>query len=246
MPGALDDTDDLRHLPPDGGKGRDSLYFNLLLPERRGGVFVYTWVDHASAAGRLVTTWTPDGEPHVFDIAHGVEVGSPGFRPGSDFDDWEVAGLRLTHPRAAADRRADLSQRRGGDRVPVRGHARGVRLHPQPGGLSPLDGGQPLRAVGPGYVLRDGEPVALVRADCRATYRDDMTSDALHATLHDERGGVTELVLERYATIELPVGRSTELHEAARRAWIDGVAGSGQFETQWPAAYIAALREADA
>ena len=303
---ALTAADDRRHRPADGEKGRDSLYFSVVLPDGPAGVrgvFVYTWVDHTGAAGRLVTLWTPDGDaPRVLDVVHGVDVGD------RDFDDWEVAGLRLSHPDAL--RTVELSFR-GDDlevdyrfegtheafdyarnpagcprwmavnrfeqtgrvtgRVQVghdvveldtpahRDHSWGRRNWRMPQHwkwiVAQTDQGHGVNLFQPvvrgelganGYVLRGGEPVALVGAECRATYRDDMTSDALHATLHDERGGTTELVLERCSSFEMPVGRRTEIHEAACRAWIDGVPGRGQFETQWPASYVAALRGSDA
>ena len=306
---ALTPADDRRHTPPDGGKGRDSLYFSVVLPEQRGGVFVYSWVDHAGIAGRLVTLWTPDGAPtRTIDVAHGIDVGSAGSCPGSDFDDWEVDGLRLTHtdPLRAAEvsfvsddleieyhfegthEAFDYTRNPIGcpqwmaiNRFEQAGHATGrvrigndvvtlddpahrdhswgrrnwrmpqhwkwVNAQTEEGHALNLFQWVVRGELGTnGYVVRDGEPVALVGADCRASYRDDMTSDTLHATLHDEGGGSTELVLERYASFEMPVGRSTELHEAACHARIDGVPGRGQFETQWPASYVQAQREADA
>lgn len=292
--------DDRRHRPAPGEKGRDSLYFNLVLPEHDLGVFVYTWVDHAGTAGRLVTTWTPDGEPHLFDIAHGVPMGD------ADFGDWHLEGLHLRHvdplrraeitfsseeieldyrfegtheafdyarnragsPSWMATNRYEQSGRVTG-RVRVHGHdlalddAPAHRDHswgrrnwrvPQHWKwvVAETDAGHGLNLfwwiargeVGVnGYVLRDGVPVGIVDAAPRATYRDDMTSDALRVTVTDEGGGATELVMERFAHIEMPVGRSTTLHEAACRTWIDGVPGVGQVETQWPAAYVEALRE---
>src|ERR1700712_3710852 len=92
-PGVLTPVDDLRHPPVNGSKGRDSLYFNLMLPEHDLGVFVYTWVDHNGIAGRLVTVWGTDEKPLVFNVVHGLEMG------GDDFDDWNIAGLTLRHPK---------------------------------------------------------------------------------------------------------------------------------------------------
>jgi hypothetical protein len=290
-------TDDLRHRPTDGSKGRDSLYFNLMLPELELGVFVYTWVDHKGTAGRLVTAWGPDEKPHAFEIAHGIYLGD------TDFDDWNIAGLQLRHPeplRTAEVRFAsepidltydfegsheafDFTRNPGGcpqwmavNRFEQTGRARGeVRvgdravLFDQPAhrdhswgrrnwkmpqhwkwivAQTPSGNGLNLfqwvvrgETGTNGYVLREGEPVALVDARCRAVYDDDMTSRGLHAILFDEVGGETELVLERYGTVALPVGSNTVLNEAACRATIDGEAGWGQFETQWPASYVESL-----
>jgi hypothetical protein len=95
-----------------------------------------------------------------------------------------------------------------------------------------------------GYVFRDGELLSIISADVEATYDDDMTNRALHAQLHDERGGTTELEMQRFAHVPLPVGRSVVLNEAGCHVKIDGEAGTGQFEGQWPAAYVEHLLSA--
>jgi hypothetical protein len=43
----------------------------------------------------------------------------------------------------------------------------------------------------------------------------------------------------------LPVGTSTVINEAACRVTVDGVAGSGRLENQWPAAHAQDLVEAE-
>ena len=302
-PSALRPTDDLRHRPADGSKGRDSLYFNLMLPELELGVFIYTWVDQKGTAGRLVTAWGPDEKPVAFEIAHGIYMGD------TDFDDWNIAGLGLRHPEPlrtaevrftsepidltydfegtheafdftrnpggcpqwmAVNRFEQTGRARGevriGDRVihfdqPAhRDHSWGRRNWKMPQhwkwivAQTPSGNGLNLfqwvvrGEIGTnGYVLRDGEPVGLVDARCRAVYDDDdMTSRALHATLVDEGGGETELVLERYGNVALPVGSNTVLNEAACRGSINGEAGWGQFETQWPASYVESLVRTEA
>jgi hypothetical protein len=299
----LTSEDDLRHPVATGQRGRDSLYFNLVLPERGLGAFVYTWVDHEGIAGRLVATWTAGEQAQVFDIEHGITMGA------ADFDDWDIAGLRLRHTdplRAAeltfASDEIELDYRFEGTheafdyrRNPIgsptwmatnrfeqsgrvtgrlRAHGRDVALDDEPAHRDHSWGRRNWRMpqhwkwvvaetpdghglnlfqwvakgeVGTnGYVLRDGRPVGVTAADCRATYLDDMTSASLRATLLDDEGGTTELQLERFANIEMPVGASTILHEAACAAHIDGVRGGGQFETQWPAGYVRSLVEAEA
>jgi hypothetical protein len=292
--GALTASDDLRHRPGNDSKGRDSLYFNLMLPEHDLGVFVYTWVDHNGVGGRLVTVWGPDEKPLVFNVIHGFEMGD------DDFDDWNIAGLTVRHPeplRTAEVRFTssdlelsydfegtheafDFTRNRGGcpqwmavnrfeqtgratgslrlrgrviefDKPAHRDHSWGRRNWKMPQHwkwvVAQSESGNGLNLfqwvvrgeLGTnGYVLRDGQPVPLVDARCRAVYDDDMTSRTLHATLLDEAGGQTELTLERYGTVALPVGSSTVLNEAACRGSIDGEPGWGQFETQWPAAYV--------
>lgn len=88
----LQATDDLRHPPAPGEKGRDSLFFNLMLPEEELGVQVYTWVDHTGTAGRQMAVWGPDRKPLALEVDPAVAMGS------ADFDDWRCAGLEITHP----------------------------------------------------------------------------------------------------------------------------------------------------
>jgi hypothetical protein len=96
-----------------------------------------------------------------------------------------------------------------------------------------------------GYVLRDGEPIALVDAKCHAEYdRSTMVQTHLRATLVDQSGLTTELVLERFGNVELPVGSDTVLNEAACHGTIDGEPAWGQFEAHWPASYVRHLVEA--
>ncbi len=293
-PSALRAADDLRHRPAEGSKGRDSLYFNLVLPELELGVFVYTWVDHKGTAGRLVRVWSQDETPLVHEVVHGLEMGD------ADFDDWNIAGLTVRQPEPlrtaqvrfssqqidlvydfegtheafdfarnpggcpqwmAVNRFEQTGRARGefrlGDRVVPfdtlahRDHSWGRRNWRMPQHwkwvAAQTGSGQGLNlfqwvARGElgtnGYVLRDGHPVGLVDARCEATYDDDMTSRTLRATLFDEAGGTTELVLERYASFGLPVGSSTTINEAACRGTIDGEPAWGQVETQWPSTYV--------
>jgi hypothetical protein len=299
VPFTLQPHDDRRHRPADGTKGRDSLYFNLILPDLELAVFVYTWVDQNGTAGRLVTAWGPEPEPLAFEVVHGVPMAA------ADFDDWRLAGLELRHPQPlrtaeirysgehlqlaydfegsheafdytrnpggcpqwmAVNRLEQAGRAQGelrlGDRVIAfdqpahRDHSWGRRNWRMPQHWKWVVAQTPSgRAVNlfqwvvrgetgtNGYVLRDGKPVALVDARCRASYDADMTSRSLHASLTDAAGGVTELVLHRYGTVSLPVGTDTVLHEAACRGSIDAEPGWGQFETQWPASYVEYLRD---
>ena len=73
--------DDLRHRAPDGGRMRDSLFWNLIVPEEELGMQVYTFVNHRGRAGYNVCVWGGDMEPVV--LQHLGQVG-----PDADFDDW--------------------------------------------------------------------------------------------------------------------------------------------------------------
>lgn len=94
-----------------------------------------------------------------------------------------------------------------------------------------------------GYVLTDGRAVPVARIDAEATYADDLRQRSLTATLHDVEGHATRVQLDVFGVLELPDERTrTVVLEGACRALIDGEAGSGQFEAEWPAEYLAQFR----
>jgi len=96
-----------------------------------------------------------------------------------------------------------------------------------------------------GYVIRDGElvPVASVRQ--KATFDDNMTQRSIVVEITDIRGGICALEMERFGLVKLPTGGryATMIMEAACAASIDGQAAAGQFECQWPVAYLDNLIE---
>jgi hypothetical protein len=96
-----------------------------------------------------------------------------------------------------------------------------------------------------GHVLRAGQPVAFTDGRARASYDDDMSQARLEAELTDSAGGVTHLVMDRFAIFHLPFGSDSLLSEAACRVTIDGEPGVGQFETLWPRCYIKRLVTAE-
>jgi hypothetical protein len=83
--------DDLRHALAPGPHARESLFYNVLLPDEGLMVFFYTWVDAESRAGHLFTVVGDDNERLAFSATDGVPVGD------RNFDDWEVQGLRVRH-----------------------------------------------------------------------------------------------------------------------------------------------------
>jgi hypothetical protein len=96
------DTDDLRHRAPEGQRMRDSLFWNLIVPEEQLAMQVYLFVNHRGRSGYNVCVWGGDMEPVV--EQHLGQVG-----PEADFDDWDDAGLRLRQPevRRSAELRYD-------------------------------------------------------------------------------------------------------------------------------------------
>jgi hypothetical protein len=85
-------ADDLRHPGEISGvHGRESLFYNLLLPEHGVILFVYTWVDAEDRAGYLFTVVGEDDDRRCFFAHDGVPIGERAF------DDWAVDGLTLRH-----------------------------------------------------------------------------------------------------------------------------------------------------
>ena len=90
-PAVFTDSDDLRHRAPEGQRMRDSLFWNLIVPEEQLAMQVYLFVNHRGRSGYNVCVWGGDMEPVV--EQHLGQVG-----PDADFDHWDDAGLRLRQP----------------------------------------------------------------------------------------------------------------------------------------------------
>jgi hypothetical protein len=289
--------DDRRHHAPPGGRMRDSLFWELIMPEEELGFQAYLYLTDRGKAGFNVIVWGPEKEPLAL-VQKGGEIG-----PEADLDDFEFEGLRLRQPelrQTAVLEYADdslsvcfdytalhdaFSYRQnpdglpawfavnrleqtgsvtgflevGGrriewDRVGHRDHSWGRRDWGVPQHWKWLvaytdDGERMLNAwiwiargewgVG-GYVVRDGELVALERVRHHADYDPGMGQRRLEAELTDVRGQTTHLTMERFGIVKLPTGDKlgTILMEAACRATIDGRPAAGQFETHWQGAYI--------
>jgi hypothetical protein len=82
----LEPQDDLRHPLRPGPHSRESLFYDLVLPDEGLLVFVYTWVDADDRAGHLFAVVGDDNERLAFSAVDGVPA------QGRDFDDWHVAG----------------------------------------------------------------------------------------------------------------------------------------------------------
>ena len=122
-------SDDLRHRAPGGGRMRDSLFWNLIMPEEELGMQVYTFVNHRGRAGYNVCIWG-SGEPVV--LQHLGQVG-----PDADFDDWDLAGLQVRQP----ELRRTASVRFEGDDVALEYEFEALHeafsYRQNPGGLPP-------------------------------------------------------------------------------------------------------------
>ncbi|HET6826944.1 MAG TPA: hypothetical protein VFH64_13530 [Amnibacterium sp.] len=293
----LSPADDLRHRPEPGGRMRDSLFWQVVLPHEELAVQLYLTVTGSGRAGYQASVW--GGRPLA------VERGSGRLDDGDDFADLRLDGLTVQHGEPLRSATVAL---RGGqveldlafeglhdafsyhenpdglpawfatDRMEQTGRVAGVlrfgsrevRLD----GLGHRDHSWGLRdwrlpqhwkwfvastgsgrAVNgwiwvargewgfAGYVLRDGRPVPVSTIDSRATYGEALEQRSLVAVLHDVEGGATRVELDVFGVLELPDGRSrTVVMEGACRARIDGEAGSGQFEAEWPAEYLEQFR----
>lgn len=82
--------DDLRHRVPEGQRMRDSLFWELIMPEEEVGLQVYLYATERGKAGFNIAFWGAHGE--TIDFRHG-EIG-----PEADFDDFRFEGLHLTQP----------------------------------------------------------------------------------------------------------------------------------------------------
>jgi hypothetical protein len=89
----LTPADDLRHRVPAGTKGRDSYFWNVIMPEHQLGVQVYVWIDGNGVAGRQVAVWGPDPEPIAFEAVYDIDLGAD-----ADLDAVDIAGLRIAQP----------------------------------------------------------------------------------------------------------------------------------------------------
>jgi hypothetical protein len=99
-PASVVPADELRHRVAPGVKTRDSLFWNLVLPEEQIAVQIYVWVDGHGIAGRQVAVYVPDRTDNLVFNTYGVDLG-----PNTDFDNWTCDGLtvRLPEPLRSAE-----------------------------------------------------------------------------------------------------------------------------------------------
>jgi hypothetical protein len=86
--------DDLRHRPQSGGRMRDSLFWEVVIPEERVGIQVYLYLTDRGRTGYNVVVWGADSaEPLVMELAAG-EVDD-----ATDLDAFSLSGLSITQAR---------------------------------------------------------------------------------------------------------------------------------------------------
>lgn len=92
-PEAFGPRDDLRHWPTTaGGRMRDSLFWEMIMPDECLGLQVYLYLTDRGRTGYNVTVWGPDAEPVALKLGGGT-VGAE-----MDLDDFVFEGLTVTQP----------------------------------------------------------------------------------------------------------------------------------------------------
>jgi hypothetical protein len=84
--------DDRRHWPAVGGRMRDSLFWELIMPEEKLGMQIYLYLTERGRTGYNVSVWGPGPEP----VALKLEQGTVG--DDADLDTFSFRGLTVTQP----------------------------------------------------------------------------------------------------------------------------------------------------
>jgi len=82
--------DHLRHRPAPGGRMRDSLFWETIVPEEGLGFQAYLYLSGAGKAGFNVAAWGADEAPLIIDRVEGTVPAS------MDFDDFSLSGLNVS------------------------------------------------------------------------------------------------------------------------------------------------------
>jgi hypothetical protein len=85
--------DDRRHRPEPGGRMRDSLFWELIMPEEQLGMQIYLYLTDRGRTGYNVVVW---GERHAEPIALKLETGL--VDDSADLDAFSFNGLTLKQP----------------------------------------------------------------------------------------------------------------------------------------------------
>src|SRR5271169_3353874 len=84
--------DDLRHRAAPGGKMRDSLFWEMIMPDEKVGFQAYLYLTGVGKVGFNVAIWGPDPSEQVLDLG---QCGGP---DDMDFKEFRFGGLALTQP----------------------------------------------------------------------------------------------------------------------------------------------------
>jgi hypothetical protein len=90
-------ADDLRHWPDaPGGRMRDSLFWEIIMPDERLGLQVYLYLTAHGKAGYNVCVWGPDGGRDRAPLA--LDLGGGSVPEDMDLDDFRIEGLTVRQP----------------------------------------------------------------------------------------------------------------------------------------------------
>jgi len=84
--------DDLRHRAKEGDKARDSLFWQMILPDHALGFQCYLYLTGAGKAGFNLILWGEDRKPYVLDQVQGDVPDT------MDFDDFRLGNLCVRQP----------------------------------------------------------------------------------------------------------------------------------------------------
>ena len=88
----LGPDDDLRHRPAPGAKMRDSLFWEMIMPDQQLGLQVYLYLTDRGRTGYNVSVWGPDPDPLALRLEGGTVPDE------MDLDAFEFRGLRVEQP----------------------------------------------------------------------------------------------------------------------------------------------------
>ncbi|MTE01632.1 hypothetical protein GIY56_15190 [Paracoccus sp. YIM 132242] len=96
-----------------------------------------------------------------------------------------------------------------------------------------------------GYVARDGKVSPITAIRDHAEYDAEMMQQSARMSIDHGAAQPLELELDTFSAIRFPSSRRNPvtITEAGCAATLDGIAGSGQFETHWPTPYLDYLRQ---
>jgi len=85
-------NDDLRHWAEPGGKTRDSLFWQLMMPDHKLGFQCYLYLTNEGKTGFNLILWGIEKRPYVLEMVQGDVPAD------MDFNDFHFAGLRVWQP----------------------------------------------------------------------------------------------------------------------------------------------------
>ncbi|SMH54758.1 DUF7064 domain-containing protein [Mesorhizobium australicum] len=84
--------DDLRHRAADGGRARDSLFWQVIMPDHELGFQCYLYLTGTGKAGFNLILWGTERKPYVLELVQGDVPDT------MDFDDFRLGDLRVRQP----------------------------------------------------------------------------------------------------------------------------------------------------